>query len=80
MALLTVPQVHTLQDALGDLLFDVVEGQVTVNFFAFNVVYIPVCLHGCAGTLVLNYLCFFLLLCRIMFICSLRASSTKLSG
>ena len=72
MAPLLVPEIHTLKDALGDLSFDMIEGEVSVNFFAFCAVHIPVCLHSCGQrvnngdrALILNNICCFLLACSV---------------
>ena len=67
MALLTVPEVNTLEDGLCNLSFDVVERQVTMNQFVFCMIHIVVSLH-CSNeqiydgnwTFILHNICFFL--------------------
>ena len=61
VAILSVPDIHTLQDGLCNLSLEVVEAKVSMSFLVLGEVDVPVGLHGCGegvddwnGTLVLD--------------------------
>ena len=61
VAILPIPDVHTLKDGLCNLSLEVVEAKVSVSILVLDLVDVPVGLHGCGegvddwnGTLVLD--------------------------